>query len=111
MERLNLGEHFNKVETKREHNAYVHSVGRTLTIVILGFLCKLQDVDEIQQWAEEPHTREFLQKNFGIYTIPTSRWINEILSIVKPNSLNEIFTQWTAEMLPKFLDGLLLSPS
>jgi len=109
MEKLNLVGHFNKVETTREHNAYTHSVGRTLTIVILGFLCKLQDVDEIQQWAEEPRTREFLLRNFAICTIPTCRWINEILSIVKPESLNEVFTRWTAEMLPKFLDGLTIS--
>jgi len=109
MEKLNLVGHFNKVERTREHNAYTHSVGRTLTIIILGFLCKLQDIDEIQQWAEEPRTREFLSRNFAIYTIPTCRWINEILSIVKPESLNEVFTQWTAEMLPTFLDGLTIS--
>jgi len=109
MERINLVGHFNKVETTRKHNANTHSVGRTLTIVILGFLCKLQDIDEIQQWAEEPRTREFLSRNFAIYTIPTSRWINEILSIVRPESLNEVFTRWTAEMLPEFLDGLTIA--
>jgi predicted transposase YbfD/YdcC len=109
MKKLNLVKYFNKVETTREHNAYTHSVGRTLTIVILGFLCKLQDVDEIQQWAEEPRTREFLSRNFAIYTIPTSRRINEILSIVNPESLNEIFIKWTTEMLPEFLDGLTIA--
>ena len=109
MEKLNLVGHFNKVETTREHNANTHSVGRILTIVILGFLCKLQDVDEIQQWACEPRTRKFLSENFGIFTIPTCRWINEILSLVKPESLNEVFMKWTAEMLPKFLDGLTIA--
>ena len=109
MEKLKLVESFNKVETTREHNAYTHSVGRTLTIVILGFLCKLKDIDEIQQWAEEPRTRAFLSENFGIYTIPSCRWINEIVSIVKPESLNEVFIRWTAEMLPKFLDGLTIA--
>ena len=109
MEKLNLVGSFNKVETTREHNAYIHSVGRTLTVVILGFLCKLQDIDEIHQWAEEQRTREFLSENFGIYTIPSCRWINEILSIVKPESLNEVFIRWTAEMLPKFLDGLTIA--
>ena len=106
MEKLELIRYFGSVETSREHNGYIHSVGRTLTIVILGTLCGLTDIEEIHQWAKTPRTREFMRENFAISEIPTCRWMRVLLSLVDPKSLNERFTSWTTKLLPEFLDDL-----
>jgi len=109
MDKLQLVEYFNKVEKIREHNGYTHSMGRVLTIVILGTLCKLVSLEEIHQWAKSAPVREFLSKHFAIYTIPSCSWLKRLLSIVKPESLNELFTNWSRTLLPSFLDGMTIS--
>jgi hypothetical protein len=38
-------EYFEEVETEREHNGYYYSVGTALTLVILGSLCGLRNVN------------------------------------------------------------------
>ena len=109
MEKLNLVGYFNAVKTTREYSGYIHSVGRTLTIAILGTLCGLTDLSEIQQWAKSRHVQEFLKENFAIFSIPTYDWFRELMSIISPKSLNELFTKWARTLLPDFLDGLTLS--
>ena len=109
MEKLNLVGHFNTVETTREYSGYTHSVGRTLTIAILGTLCGLTDLSDIRHWAKSRHVQKFLEENFAIYTIPTYEWLCELMSIISPISLNKVFTKWARTLLPDFLDGLTLS--
>ena len=109
MEKLQIIEYFGKVKTIQEYNGYIHSVGRTLAIVILGSLCKLSDLVEIHQWASEPKTKEFLEEHFAISTIPTYNWLVSLMRIIKPESLNEMFTKWTRTLLPEFLDNLTIS--
>lgn len=109
MEKLNLVGYFNAVKTTREYSGYTHSVGRTLTIAILGTLCGLTDLSKIRQWAKSRHVREFLAENFAIFTIPSYDWLCELMSIISPKSLNELFTRWTRTLLPDFLDGFTLS--
>jgi len=101
--------YFNEVETTREHNGYVHSVGRALTIVILGSLCGLERVAKIHQWSETERTRDFLKEHFSIYTVPTYSWLLELLAIIKPESLNEHFTRWSTSLLPDVMKDLTIS--
>jgi predicted transposase YbfD/YdcC len=109
MDKLKLVEYFGKVKTTRDYNGYIHSVGRTLTIVILGSLCKLKDLTEIHQWAKDEKTRAFLEEHFAIFTIPSYNWFVLLMRIIKPESLNELFITWTKTLLPEFLDGLTVS--
>jgi predicted transposase YbfD/YdcC len=109
MEKLQMVGYFNKVETTEEHQGYIHSVGRALTIVILGSLCKLEDLAEIHQWAKDEKTDKFLSAHFGIYTIPTYPWLLRLLGIIRPESLNKLFIEWTKTLVPKFLNGLTIS--
>ena len=97
------------VETTDEHNGYLHSVGRTLTIVILGSLCGLCSVQRIHQWASTPRIREFLKEHFGIYTISTYCWMLKLLKIIKPESLNQRFTSWATTLLPEVIKDLTIS--
>ena len=76
--------------------------------MILGTLCGLTEIEEIHQWAETERTREFLREHFAINEIPTCRWLGVLLSLVDPQSLNERFTDWTAKLLPEFLNDLTI---
>lgn len=109
MEKLQLIEYFNKVKTTRAYDGYTHSIGRILTIVILGSLCKLSEMVEIHQWANEPKTKVFLKENFAIFTIPSYNWLVTLMRIINPESLNELFIKWTKTMLPEFLDNLTIA--
>jgi predicted transposase YbfD/YdcC len=109
MENLNLVGYFGRTETIREHNGYTHSIGRVLTIVILGSLCGLDTVEKIHQWAESQRTRDFLSEHFAIYTIPTYQWLEKLLSIVKPESLNNVFTKWVTTLLPESIKNLTIA--
>jgi len=39
--------YFAEIQTVREHNGYYYSVGEALTVVILGSLCGLRNVNQI----------------------------------------------------------------
>ena len=109
MENLNLVGYFGRTETTREHNGYIHSIGRVLTIVILGSLCGLDTIEKIHQWAENQRTRNFLREHFAIFTIPTYQWLEKLLSIVNPESLNLLFTNWVTRLLPTSLENLTIA--
>ena len=106
MENLKLLSHFGAVKVIKEHNGYIHSVGRTLAIVILGSLCGLDTVSKIHQWAESPKVLKFLKDHFAIHSIPTCRWLEELLSIIDPKSLNQRFTSLATTLLPKSIKDL-----
>ena len=40
---VTIWEYFCEVETTKEHDGYIYSVGETLTIVILGSVCGLRN--------------------------------------------------------------------
>jgi len=77
--------------------------------VILGSLCGLETVEKIHQWAENQRTKDFLKEHFAIFTIPTYQWLEKLLSIVKPESLNELFTNWATTLLPESLKDLTIA--
>ena len=108
MNNLKIVESFNNVETTGEHNGYIYSVGRALTIVILGSLCGLNSVSQISQWSFDPRVREFLRVNFAIYSVPCYFWLLSLLKIVKPESLNHHFAKWVGGILPESLKDLTL---
>ena len=95
-----ITEYFEGVETKKEHNGYFCSVGETLTIVILGTLCGLQNMSQIHQWAMNERVRGFLKEHFGMEDIPCYYWMACLLRLIKPKSLSRCFTGWAQSLLP-----------
>ena len=96
-----ITEYFTEVETKREHNGYLFSVPQAITILILGSMCKLENVRQIHHWAASDRVSEFLKEKFGIERIPCYYWLLQLLQLVKSESLNEFFTKWVETMLPE----------
>ncbi len=107
--KTNFTEYFADVETTGEHKGYFCSVGEALSIVILGSLCGLKNVSQINQWAANERTKEFLLKHFGIANVPCYYWMLCLLKLINPASLNQCFTNWVQSLLPGSKKGLTLS--
>ena len=104
-----LTDSFASVETTKEHSGYWCSVGEALTIVILGSLCGLRNVNQIHQWASSEQVSRLLSKHFTIERVPCYYWLLCLLKIIKPTSLNKCFMKWTQQFLPNGTKGLTLS--
>jgi hypothetical protein len=85
---LKINEYFADVETTAEHNGYFCSVGEALTIVVLGSICGLRNVNQIHQWASDSRVSVFLTEYFGIWKTPCYYWMLCLLKLIKPESLN-----------------------
>jgi predicted transposase YbfD/YdcC len=104
-----ITEFFVDVETTKEHNGYFCSVGEALTIVILGSICGLRNVNQIQQWATSQRVREFLMEYFHIEDIPCYYWLLCLLKLIKPASLNQCFIRWVQWFIPEKAKNLTIS--
>ena len=72
---IRIIEYFATVATVKAHNGYFCSVGEALTIVILGSLCGLRNVNQISQGAANEQVKDFLAKHFSIVSIPCYYWV------------------------------------
>jgi predicted transposase YbfD/YdcC len=104
-----IKEYFKDVDTTEEHNGYSCSVGETLTIVILGSICGLRNVSQIQQWASSTQVAGFLSEKIGIAKIPCYYWMLCLLKLIKPESLNQCFSRWVESLLPNGVKKLTVS--
>jgi len=110
MERITfITEYFEEIETEKEYDGYYYKISDVITIVILGSICGLKNLQQIHQWAIKDRTREFLKEEFGIYRIPCYYWITCILKIIKPESFNKCFEKWVRSIMPEKADKLTIS--
>jgi predicted transposase YbfD/YdcC len=96
-----LWNHLGEVETTKEYQGYIYSIGKALAIVVLGSMCGLRSVSEIHQWATKKHVESFLWEHFGIEKTPCYYWLLCLLKLVDPESLNHCFIRWVQSMLPE----------
>lgn len=89
-----ITEYFEDVETIKSYSGYFYSVAEAITIVILGSLCKCENVGQVHQWAESEQARSLLRERFGIEKVPCYYWLLTLMNMVKPESLNECFRRW-----------------
>ena len=106
---MGITEYFRNVETTREHSGYYYSVGRALTIAILGSICGLRNVSQIHQWALDERVRSFLDEYFDITVIPCYCWLLSMLKMIKPESLNACFIRWVGTLMPQSLHNLTIA--
>ena len=109
MKRDELVEYFAEVETRQEYDGYFCSIAEAISIVILGSICGLRNINRIHQWAESENVREFLKEEFAINHIPCYFWLLSLLKLVKPASLNKCMMRWAASILPEQRQGLTIS--
>jgi len=100
-EKIRIHDYFAEVETVQEHNGYFCSVGEALTVVIIGTLCGLRNVSQINQWSENEKVRGFFGRYFGIERIPCYYWMLCLLKLIEPKSLNQCLMKWAQSLLPE----------
>jgi len=108
-EKLRIPDYFEEVETVKEHNGYFCSVGDALTVVIIGTMCGLRNVCQINQWSENEKVRGFLSRHFGIERIPCYYWMLCLLKLIEPKSLNRCLMKWSQSLLPAGMEGKTIS--
>lgn len=106
---IKITEYFEEIETEKEYDGYYYKISDMVTIVILGSICGLKNVQQIHQWAVKDRTSEFLKEEFGIYRIPCYYWFTCILKLIKPESLNKCFSNWVYSVMPQKADKLTVS--
>lgn len=104
-----ITEYFRYVETKKEYKGYFCSVAEAITIVILGSISGLKNVNQIHQWATDERVSGFLKEKFGIKDIPCYYWLLCLLKLIKPESLNRCFYEWVKSMLPESMEGMTVA--
>jgi predicted transposase YbfD/YdcC len=108
-ETIKIVEYFAEVETVKEHKGYFCSVGEALTIIILGSMCGLRNVNQIHQWASSQQVMVFLREHFEIRNIPCYYWLLCLLKLILPESFNRCFIKWVQSFLPDGTKKLTLS--
>ena len=98
---MKITEYFEDVETVREYNGYFCSVGEAITMVILGSICGLRNVSQIQQWASSQQMKIFLMEYFAIKAVPCYYWLLCLMKLIKPESLNQCFIKWAQTFMPE----------
>lgn len=109
MENIIITQYFEDVETTREYKGYFCSIAETITIKILGSICRLRNISQIHQWAKSDRVSGFLKEKFGIENMPCYYWLLCLLKLVKPESLNNYFIRWVANILPQKKTGLTIA--
>lgn len=109
MEKNNITQYFEEVETTKEYKGYFCSIADAITIVILGSICGLKNISQIHQWAVNDKVSEFLKEKFGVKNVPCYYWLLCLLKLIKPQSLNRCFVKWVETMLPENREGLTIS--
>ena len=104
-----IKEYFSAIETSKEHNGYFCSVVEALTVVILGSLCGLRNVNQIHQWATDSRVSDVLARCFHIRNVPCCYWLLCLLKIIKPASLNKCLMHWVQSFLTNGVKELTLS--
>lgn len=106
---IKIREYFEELETEKEYDGYYYKISDAVTIVILGSICGLKNIQQIHQWAVKDRTSEFLKEKFGIYRIPCYYWLTCILKMIKPESLNKCFANWVYSVMPQKAEKLTIS--
>lgn len=106
---IKIREYFEELETEKEYDGYYYKISDAVTIVILGSICGLKNVQQIHQWAVKDRTSEFLKEEFGIYRIPCYYWLTCILKMIKPELLNKCFANWVYSVMPQKAEKLTIS--
>lgn len=96
---MEIQEYFKEIETSKEYKGYFCKIEDVIVTVILGSICGLKNISQINQWANNRKVSEFLKEKFKIKNIPCYYWMLCLLQIIKPESLNRCFDRWVSTMI------------
>ena len=69
-------------------------------------MCELKSVMRIHSWATTKTVSKFLAESFGIKRIPCYGWLLELLTLIKPDSLNCCMMKFVSSLCPELIAEL-----
>ena len=100
-----LQKEMKSLEDGAKHNGYWYCIGDTLTILVCGLLCGLQEIGEILDWAKSAPTQKFLTEQFGIEKVFCRAQFYNILACVDAEQFKISFSRWMQNLLSGQMKG------
>ena len=95
-----------ELETEVEYDGYFCSIKDAVIIVTLGSMCELKSVMWIHSWSTTGTVSIFLAESFGIKRIPCYGRLLELLTLIKPDSLNCCMMKFVSSLCPELIAEL-----
>jgi len=94
-----LLEHFSKLSDEREPWRVMYPLAEVLLLLSCATICSCDDFDEIVAWGEShlPFLRRFSDFHFSI---PSERWLRDLVNRVDPILFGRCFESWIAALWP-----------
>jgi len=92
-------EEMEKVSATVEYQGYYYKLSHVIKILILGLLCRMQTMKDIQYWATSKSVSEMLSKKFGINKIPCYSHFTNIVGMIDSDELNKIFMEFFCKLV------------
>jgi len=92
-------EEFEKVTATVEYQGYYYKLSHVIKILILGLLCRLQTMKDIQGWATSKAVSAMLVEKFGIKKIPCYSHFTNIVGMIDSEELNKIFMEFFCKLV------------
>jgi predicted transposase YbfD/YdcC len=92
-------EEFEKVTAKVKYEGYYYKISDVIKILILGLLCRLQTMKDIQAWATSKAVSTMLSEKFKIKKIPCYSHFTNIVGLIDSEELNKIFMEFFRKLV------------
>jgi len=92
-------EEFEKIKTTVEYKGYYYKVSQVIKIMILGLLCRMQTMKDIQYWSTSKPVKEMLKAKFGIRKIPCYSHFTNLVGLIDSEELNKIFMEFFCKLI------------
>ena len=88
---MNIVEELKKAGAKAIYSGYYYRLSSIIEILILGLLCRMQTLKDIHYWSTSKSTKQMLNDNFGITSIPCYSHFVHLVGLIDSDELNSIF--------------------
>jgi len=88
-----------KIKPRVEYEGYFYKVSDVIKIMILGLLCRLQTMKDIQAWSTSKGVSRMLGERFGIKRIPCYSHFTNIVGLIDSKELNKIFMEFFQKLV------------
>ena len=98
-EKMCIIEEMEKIKTTEEYEGYFYKVSDVIKIMIMGLLCRLQTMKDIQAWATSKAVSAMLGEKFGIKKIACYSHFTNIVGLIDGEELNKILMEFFCRLV------------
>lgn len=92
-------EEMKKASKSVDYQGYYYRISSVIEILILGLMCRMQNLKDIHFWATSKVVRLMLEENFGITKIPCYSHFTVLVGTIDDKELNRIFMDFFAKLV------------